>query len=120
MSKPVQYADAAAEAVRRLNEATAIASGDLGGPADVYAVLGALAQLADRLPRTLRQLTLFLKQEVDAERIAITDGDAAGDPVSVVTDVAHALGCATDAAASFAVTIERAQRLLTWAAPAAL
>jgi len=82
--EPGRCAQQAAEAVWALNHATLPGAGGLGGPADVYDVLGALASLVARLPQALGQLQGFLDVECEAGRVAVVEGDFAGDPVAAV------------------------------------
>lgn len=113
---PGYWADTAAEAVRSLNHATLPSAVGLGGPADVHAVLGALACLAGRLPQALAQLQAFLDTECDAGRIAVVDGEFTADPVAAVSACGHWLeqaGCAAD---TLRHTLEQAHATLTWTA----
>lgn len=109
-------ADAAAEGIRALNHATLPAAGGLTGPADVYAVVGALASLAGRLPQALAQLQGFLDVECEHGRIGVVDGDFAGDPVAAVATTGHWLDRATVTAWTLQHALDQAHATLTWAA----
>ncbi len=109
-------ADAAAEAVRALNHATLPAACGLTGPADVYDVLGALAALAGRLPQALTQLQGFLDIECEAGRVAVVDGDFAGDPVAAVATLAHWFDVTGQAVETARHALEQSHATLTWAA----
>ena len=108
----------AAEAVRALNHACQPAAGGLTTPADAYAVAGALALLAARLPQALSQLQAFLDAECDADRIAMVDGEYTGDPLAAVSATGHWLAHASTAAEQLQYALDRAQHTLTWAAAA--
>ncbi len=110
------WSDTAAEAVRALNHATLPAAGGMQGPADAYSVLSGLVLLAGRLPQALAQLQGFLDVECEAGRVAVIDGDFAGDPVAAVSACAHWLTLAADAADSARHALEQAHATLTWAA----
>ncbi len=67
-------AEAAAEAVRALTHASGTDARALAGPADVYAVLGALARLAGRLPHALVQLLDLIAAEYAAGTLQVVNG----------------------------------------------
>jgi len=111
-----RHADQAAEALRALNHATQPCAGGLGGPADAYDVLAALAALVARLPQALTQLQTFLDGECEHGRIAVVDGDFAGDPVAAVSACGHWLDRATVTAWTLQHALDQAHATLTWAA----
>lgn len=76
---PAELAERAAETVRALVYATGAGGQQLRWPSDVYDVLGALQALADRLPQASDQLARFLANELEAGRVAATDGVFSGD-----------------------------------------
>jgi hypothetical protein len=112
---PARLADQAAEAVRSLNHATIRGAG-LEFPADAYDVLGSLALLAARLPQALGQVQDFLDDATEAGRVAVVDGEHAGDPVAAVTVCAHHLDHATVAAERLHAALDAARAALVWAA----
>jgi hypothetical protein len=79
--RPVDHVEAAAEAVRSLNHAT-LWGGCAQGyawPADVDAVLAALAVLVQRLPQALSQAAAWLER---ADAAGLVGQDADGDPAA--------------------------------------
>ena len=112
---PGALADAAAEAIRALNHAT-IGGGGLVHPADAYDVLGALATLAARLPQALGQVQDFLDDATEHGRIAVVDGEHAGDPIAAVTTCAHHLDHAAAAAHRLHEALDAARAAITWTA----
>ena len=86
-------ADNASEAIRALIRATHPAGGLAGleYPADVYHVLGALSELASRLPQLFQQLSVFLQQRLQHDTIDIDGGEFVGDPFGAVGTATHAL-----------------------------
>jgi hypothetical protein len=79
--RPVDHAEAAAEAIRALNHAT-LEVGRPDGyewPADVDAVIAALTVLAQRLPQALTQAARWLERASAAGTIG---HDADADPVA--------------------------------------
>ena len=84
-----QLANAAAEAIRVLNHATfQTSSGALAYPADVDAVIEALATMHARLPQLYGQLTEWLRGQLAAGRLQIGHGPFRGDPAAAVAEVA--------------------------------
>jgi hypothetical protein len=98
-----ELADQAAEAIRSLNHRT-MPGRDLEYPADVYAIVGTLKVMADRLPQLLRQLSAWLEAEHKAGRAGHDSGQ---DPGPYVGDVTAALTLA----ATVAGTLSDALRL---------
>jgi hypothetical protein len=83
----------ASEAVRALTHAT-LPDDDcpgLGSPADAYELIGVLAELAGRLPQLLDQISAFLQRQLQLDRVAVDDGEFAGDPLGAVGTACHAL-----------------------------
>lgn len=115
---PAGYADTAAEAVRALIHTTRPTAGEQTEPAEVYAVLGALALLAGRLPQALTQLRELVADQYTAGRLRIIDGEHTGDPAAAVTDLARHLCWAASSADALRTGLEQAQTTLTWAARA--
>jgi len=100
-------ADQAAEAIRQLNYDVAAPR----YPADVYAVLGSLAVLSERLPQALRQLGRFLGDEVEHGRVTAVEGQPfAGDPVAAVASATQWLWRASHAAVSLRDALASAQQ----------
>ena len=114
------HAEAAASAIRALNHATRPGLGwcddGLTGPADVYDVVGALATLAARLPQALTQLQAWLDTETDAGRVAVVDGEHAGDPAALTATVGYWTDTAASAARALTHALDHAHTTLTWAA----
>ncbi len=117
LDDPPGCADAAAEAIRALIHTTQLPTAATG-PADVYAVLGALALLAGRLPQALTQLRELVADQHTAGRLRIVDGEHTDDPAAALTDLARQLCWATASAEALRVGLEQAQTTLTWAARA--
>jgi hypothetical protein len=87
-----QVANAAAEAIRVLNHATFQASGGaLAHPADVDAVIQALATMHARLPQLYGQLTGWLREQATAGRLQTSHGPYRGDPAAAVAEIAISL-----------------------------
>lgn len=113
---PAGLADTAAEAVRALNHATIRGTTGLVHPTDAYDVLGNLALLAARLPQALGQVQDYLDDATEAGRVAIVDGEHAGDPIAAVTVCAHHLDHAVRAAEQLHTALDAARTALVWAA----
>lgn len=62
---PVLVAQATAEMVRTLNHLTVTGDGGLGEPSDLHRYVAALAQMAERLPQTLRQAARIARDTAD-------------------------------------------------------
>ena len=116
MTRPVELAETAAEAVRGLNHATTAHGGGLVFPSDAYDVLTHLAVLAARLPQALGQVQDFLDTECDAGRVVVVAGEHVGDPVAAVTTTAHFTETAVTASHALHDALQRAAQALTWAA----
>lgn len=116
LDDPVGCAEVAAEAARALNHATRPSAGALTGPAEVYAVLGALGLLAGRLPQALTQLRDLVADQHAAGRLRIVDGEHRDDPAAAVTDLARQLCWAAASAEALHAGLEQAHATLTWAA----
>ena len=113
----VELADAAARAVRDLNHRTR-GPDAFTGPAQLYRLVGELAQLADGLPQLVNQLGRWLQDEHDADRVRSDDHADAGPAVARAT---MQLADAGDAARDLAHALGRAQqRLAPLGAPPAI
>jgi hypothetical protein len=111
-------ADSASEAIRVLNHATLPADGFTGleYSSDVYHLLGAMQQLAARLPQVLVQTSAFLQRELQYDVITVDDGPFAGDPLGAVGTASHALeGAATRAAQMLAAALKSAHEAIAFA-----
>lgn len=114
-----RLADNAAEAIRALNHATLPADGfpGLQHPCDAYYLLGALQQLAFRLPQLLAQLSAYLQRELQYDAIAFADGPFIGDPFGAVGTASHALeDIAVRAARTLATAVNTAHEAIAFAA----
>lgn len=110
-------ADSASEAIRALNHATLPADGFTGleHPSDVYHLLGAVHQLAIRLPQLLTQASAFLQRQLQYDAIAVDDGPFAGDPLGAVGTASYALeGAATSAAQRLAAAVDYAHEAIAF------
>lgn len=106
-------AEAAAEAVRALIHTSGTDTGALAGPAEVYAVLGALARLAGRLPQGLVQLLDLIAAEYAAGTLQVVNGLHVGASAAAVTDLARQLCWAATSARALHTALEQAQATLT-------
>lgn len=88
MSDPVDHAHAASEAIRQLNHATLTGSGTV---ADLYGILGALSELAGRLPQTFTQTARLLERRLDAGQLNVGEGPHASGADQAVAAVAAQL-----------------------------
>ena len=87
-----QVANAAAEAIRVLNHATLNHADEaLAYPADVDAVIEALATMHARLPQLYGQLAEWLRGQLAAGRLQIGYGPYRGDPAAAVGEIAGSL-----------------------------
>jgi len=78
---------AAAAALRALVYAT---RDSLTSPGDVYAVLGALVDVAARLPQSCAQMARFLELEDERGHVIAEEGQPfAGEPVDAAATAAH-------------------------------
>lgn len=86
-------ADDASEAIRALNHATLPADGypALGYSSDAYYLLGALAELARRLPQLLEQISAFLQRQLQLDLVMVDGGEFAGDPLAAIGTACHEL-----------------------------
>ena len=114
--RPVQHAEAAAEAIRALNHATLRHGAPTGyqWPADVDAVIAELGLLASRLPQVFDQASSWLTAQADAGRVRHDDqvpavGHAVGwvlecldDATANACELASVLACARQASAHLA------------------
>ena len=66
---PADWADQAAEAIRRLNHATLSSEDGYVHPSDVDATLANLQVLVQRLPQALVQMRVWLKAQAQAGRV---------------------------------------------------
>ena len=108
----------ASEAIRVLNHATMPANGcpGLAYPSDAYTVVGALAELAGRLPQLLEQTSVFLQRQLQFDLIDVDGGEFAGDPLGAVGTASHALeSCAARSAQHVAGALMRAQQAIAFA-----
>jgi hypothetical protein len=115
---PAQLAQAAADAIHALAHATQGKGPRFGltGPADVYAVLGGLDQVAAVLPEVLRQLSEWLAAERAAGRVGHDlwepeDGGAAPTLARVTESLRSAVRCGGWLAAEVADAREQAAHL---------
>lgn len=109
--RPVEHAEAAAEAIRWLNHATI--HGGYQWPSDVDAVVGHLLMLAERLPQALEQASRWLSRQHEAGRVGIDD---VGAPVAAdvaVEAAVTALAVARSQAGELARDLRRARSLTT-------
>ena len=104
----VSLARAAAEAIRGLNHATRQEAG-LGQPSAAYAVIGALALAASRLPQAFTQITRWLDQALAAGRLGHDLGEK---PAPAIGAAAIFLGDAGLSAAALAGDLNQAQQQL--------
>jgi len=104
----VLLARTAAEAIRGLNHATRQEAG-LGQPSAAYAVIGALALAASRLPQAFTQITRWLDQALAAGRLG---HDLGGDPAEAIGATGIFLGDASMSAAALAQDLNQAQQQL--------
>lgn len=112
-----RIADDASEAIRALNHATLPADGcpGLQYPSDAYVLLGALAQLAQRLPQLLEQISAFLQRELQLDLVTVDGGKFAGDPLAAIGTACHQLeGGASQAARRLADALDAAQQALAF------
>jgi hypothetical protein len=114
----LECADAAAEAVRALIRTAGTGAGALAGPAEVYAVLGALARLGGRLPQALGQLLDVIAAEHVAGTSHVVSGPHAGAPAAALTDLARQLCWAAASAHALSTALEQGEVTLTWATAA--
>lgn len=68
IDRPVEAAEQAAEAIRRLNHLT-LGRGGYEEPADVYSTLVEIQALAHRMPQALQQAQEWLYREAEAGRV---------------------------------------------------
>ncbi|HZC51169.1 MAG TPA: hypothetical protein VE441_01540 [Mycobacterium sp.] len=111
-------ADDASEAVRALNHATHPADWCPGllAPADAHHVLGALHELAYRLPQLFAQISAFLQRLLQHDVITIDDAEHRGDPLAAIGTASHQLeGRATEAARHLASALDAAQQAVAFA-----
>ena len=109
---------AASETIRTLNHATMPANGcpGLAYPSDAYTVVGALAELAGRLPQLLEQTSVFLQRQLQFDLIDVDEGAYKGDPLGAIGTAANALeGCAARSAQDLAGALMRAQQAIAFA-----
>jgi hypothetical protein len=117
-----QIADTAAECIRVLNYAT---RGDgldgLRYPGDAYELLGALGQLAARLPQLYGQVADWLIDQTARGHLEETpDGQYSGRTSVAVTEAGRALRRAADGATTMRTAVENAQgaiRAVRYAGP---
>lgn len=112
-------ADQASEAIRALNHATLPADGYLGlrHPSDAYYLLGALHQLASRLPQLFEQISAFLQRQLQLDVITVKDGEFADDALGAVGTACHELeDKAMAAAVVLANAIDDAREAIAFAA----
>ena len=109
----VEHAAHANEAIRSLNHATLSASGH--PVADVYTVLGELAQLGHRLEQTARQLSQILEHREHLDGLHLADEEARYTTASDAIDAAvTALAIAERASERLGLDLQAAQTALTW------
>ena len=110
----VEHAANANEAIRSLNHATlSAASGD--NVADVFTVLGELAQLGQRLGQTAGQLARILDHRGRLYGLHLADEEARYTTASDAIDAAvTALAIAARASERLGLDLQAAQTALTW------
>lgn len=116
MTRPVESANVAAEAIRALGHATFPRAGGLVFPCDAYDVLTSLAVLAARLPQAFDQVAAFLDAECEHDRVRVVDGEHRDDPVAAVTTCAVHLETAGNAAHRLREALDAAAAAICWAA----
>ena len=102
----VLLARTAAEAIRGLNHATRQEAG-LGQPSAAYAVIGALALAASRLPQAFTQITRWPGQALAAGRLG---HDPGGDPAAAIDATGIFPGGASMSAAAPAQDLNQARQ----------
>jgi hypothetical protein len=109
-------ADQASEAIRALNHATLAADGypALRSPADAYQLLGALSQMAGRIPQLLAQISAFLQRQLQLDVVSVDGGDFSGDQLAAIGTASHALNQAARAACGLAAAIDTAQQAIAF------
>ena len=109
----VEQAANANEAIRSLNHATLSTSGH--SVADVYALLGELAQLGHRLEQTTGQLAGILEARQRLDSLHLATEDTRYNTASDAIDTAlTALAIAARASERLALDLQAAQTALTW------
>lgn len=102
-------ADVAAEVIRTLNYATRGHDG-LNDPADAYELLGALGQLAERLPQLCEQIRNYLTNAHNrGELFEPADGPHQGSATLALMLTRDALGRAAGTAAALRTDFRSAQ-----------
>jgi hypothetical protein len=114
----LECADAAAGTVRVLIHIAVSDADALAGPADVYALLGALARLGGRLPHALHPLLDVIATEYVAGTLQVLRGPHAGAPAAALTDLTRQLCWAATSAHALSAALEQGEDTLTWAATA--
>jgi len=93
-----------------LNYATMAGRGGLIYPGDVYSLLGALGEMAERFPQLYRQISVFLSQERNAGHLAESaDGPTGGDTKLAVLRAVDALALAGTYADEMCKALDKAQ-----------
>jgi hypothetical protein len=112
-------ADTASEAIRALNHATQPADGfpGLSSTVDAYRLLGALQELADRMPQLLEQISAYLQRQLQLGLVDVDDGPHIGDPLTAIGTASNALeGQAIVGATRLAAALELAHQTIAWTA----
>jgi hypothetical protein len=116
-----RLADVAADAMRTLNYATLPHRGGLAYPGDAYDLLGALAQVAERLPQLCGQVGGFLDDAHSAGQLFETaDGPWGGNARAAVDETISHLTFAADQASALRAALRDAQaeiRAVRYAGP---
>jgi hypothetical protein len=105
LTEPSQAAHLAAESLRWLNHLL----GRFQAAADVYAVLGSLADCLDRMPQALEGLTAYLVREQAAGRLRREGGGDVQERVAA----AGAAAAEDQAVSNAAAALRRAQSALS-------
>ena len=107
----------ASEDIRTLIRATYPADGFscLRYPNDVYALLGSMTELAERLPQLLVQLSSFLQRQLQQDVLIVEDGNFRRDALGAVGTAGHQLeGAAVHAARELAAALSVARQAIAF------
>lgn len=109
---PAELTDAAAEAIRGANHATAHWTRSLGWefPSDAYDVIGHLQALVQRLPQLLEQTGAHVQRLADAGHVRSDRGGSGAEDVAAALD---AIGRASTDAVAMAAALDTAHGALS-------